>query len=336
MTSTRRGIAAGCVVVLLDQRLGPHVPAAAIPALRAATAVFAEVDVLASIVDAVGGQPLPPPPVDLVGLSIEHGPALVLFTNRMTKLAETWVAEGATVVRAQQPGSGLLEAVSVMDRLRSPGGCPWDAEQTHESLRQYLVEECFELLEAIDDGDRAALREELGDVLLQVLFHARIAEEDAADPFSVDEVAADLVGKLTSRHPHVFGGGDPAVSDATSQERRWEELKQEEKRRESSVDGVAFGQPALALAAKLAKRTARAGLPGELLPGEDGVGARLFELAALSAVAGADPEGELRVVARRFASQVRQAEQAARDAGVDPATLDHDGWRRFWPAGGEQ
>src|SRR5205807_6093040 len=104
-------------------------------------------------------------------------------------------------------GRRLVDAVAVMNRLRSPGGCPWDAEQTHDSLRQYLIEETYELLEAIEDGDRALLREELGDVLLQVLFHARIAAEDAVDPFGVDEVAADLVGKLVGRHPHVFAGG---------------------------------------------------------------------------------------------------------------------------------
>ena len=177
------------------------------------------------------------------------------------------MALGASVVRpAPVPGAALLDAVAVMDRLRSPGGCPWDAEQTHDSLRQYLVEECFELLEAIEDGDRAALREELGDVLLQVLFHSRVAQESADDPFSIDDVAAELVTKLVGRHPHVFAGGDPAVRDARSQEHRWEQLKQQEKKRESSVDGVAMGQPALALAAKLVQRTARAGLPAELLP----------------------------------------------------------------------
>ena len=152
----------------------------------------------------------------------------------------------------------LLDAVAVMDRLRSPGGCPWDAEQDHESLRQYLVEETYELLEAIEDGDRAAMREELGDVLLQVLFHARVAPEDADDPFDIDDVAAELVAKLVGRHPHVFEGHDPAVRDATSQQHRWEELKQAEKQRESSVDGVALGQPAVALAAKLVQRTRRA------------------------------------------------------------------------------
>ena len=103
------------------------------------------------------------------------------------------------------PGARLLDLVAVMDRLRSPGGCPWDAEQTHESLTTYLVEETYETLEAIETGDRDHLREELGDLLLQVVFHSRIAAEDSDDPWSVDDVAGDIAAKLVRRHPHVFG-----------------------------------------------------------------------------------------------------------------------------------
>lgn len=254
--------------------------------------------------------------------------SVVLLTDDLTEpAAAQLLAEGVPLYAAE--GSGLVAAVAVMDRLRSPGGCPWDAEQTHESLRQYLVEECYELLEAIDDGDRAALREELGDVLLQVLFHARIAEEHPTDPFGVDDVAAELVDKLVGRHPHVFAGGDPAVRDARTQQHRWEELKQREKRRESSVDGVALGQPALALAAKLVARTARAGLPADLLPSGGSPGARLFDTAALAKLAGQDPEGELRAVARAFVADVRAAELSARAAGLDALTADD--WREHWP-----
>jgi len=223
------------------------------------------------------------------------------------------------------PGAALLEAVAVMDRLRSPGGCPWDAEQTHDSLRKYLVEECYELLDAIEEGDRAALREELGDVLLQVLFHSRVAQESADAPFSIDDVATELVAKLVGRHPHVFAGGDPAVRDARTQEHRWETLKQQEKKRESSVDGVAMGQPALALAAKLVQRTARAGFPTSLLPQTP-----LFAAAAREKLAGIDPEGALRAEARTFAAGVRAAEQSARAAGVDPAAMTSEDWHRFW------
>jgi XTP/dITP diphosphohydrolase len=226
-------------------------------------------------------------------------------------------------------GEPLLEAVAVMDRLRSPGGCPWDAEQTHASLLQYLVEECYELYQAIEDGDRAALREELGDVLLQVLFHARIAAE-GPDPFTIDDVAADLVAKLVGRHPHVFAGTE-VVDTAERQEHRWEELKRAEKQRDSSVDGVATAQPAVALAAKLTSRTARAGLPVELLPSGSGVGEQLFALAARAKLAGVDPEAELRTTARRFEADVRAAEDAARAAGLDPHALGERDWLRFWP-----
>lgn len=230
------------------------------------------------------------------------------------------------------PGKALLDAVAVMDRLRSPGGCPWDAEQTHESLLQYLVEECYELYQAVEDGDRPAIREELGDVLLQVLFHARIAAEHPTDPFDVDDVAADLVAKLVGRHPHVFAGSE-TVETAERQELRWEELKRAEKRRDSSVDGVATSQPAVALAAKLVGRTARAGLPADLLPAGDGVGERLFATAAAAKLAGQDPEAELRTAARRFDDRVRAAERAAAAAGADPHAMDADTWRRFWPSG---
>ncbi|CRK61516.1 Nucleoside triphosphate pyrophosphohydrolase MazG [Alloactinosynnema sp. L-07] len=302
---------AGTFVVLVR---GDTVPAAAVAKLRSAARVYVAGDVDPSLGDA-------PAPSTLVDEA--RAAAVVLLTS---DLDSPLVAAGAPVLAA--PGSGLVAAARVMDRLRSPGGCPWDAEQTHDSLRQYLVEECFELLEAIEEGDRAALREELGDVLLQVLFHARVAEEDADDPFTIDDVAGELVAKLVSRHPHVFAGGDPAVRDATTQQQRWEELKQQEKRRESSVDGVAMGQPALALAAKLAQRTARAGLPGDLLPKHDDLGARLFDLAALAKLAGQDPEAELRAAARRFAAQVRAAEKAAKEAGEEAKS--HETWRKYW------
>ncbi|MGH3881337.1 MAG: MazG family protein [Actinophytocola sp.] len=302
----------GPTVVLVDRGV---LPAAAVPLLRSDREVYAAPGV---------DLGLPPAPESL------SGPVVLVTDDLSADPAAALAAGGATVVAAPS-GSRLLDAVAVMDRLRSPGGCPWDAEQTHDSLRQYLVEECFELLEAIEDGDRGALREELGDVLLQVLFHARIAEEDAADPFSVDDVAASLVAKLVGRHPHVFAGGDPAVRDAGTQEVRWEELKQQEKRRESSVDGVATGQPALALAAKLAQRTARAGLPGDLLPRGSDTGARLFDLAVLAKLAGTDPEGELRAVARTFAEAVRTAEKSARAAGADPTRMTAADWRLHWP-----
>ncbi len=230
------------------------------------------------------------------------------------------------------PGEKLLEAVAVMDRLRSPGGCPWDAEQTHETLRKYLIEECFELIEAIEDGDRTALREELGDVLLQVLFHARVAQEDPDDPFSIDDVATMLIDKLVSRHPHVFAGGDPEVRDASTQQKRWEELKQDEKKRESSIDGVPMGAPAVALAAKLAQRTTRANFPADLLPTGDSPAEKIFSIAATARLQGEeDVEADVRAVARKFAEDVRTAERTARDTGINPASMTPEDWHRFWP-----
>jgi XTP/dITP diphosphohydrolase len=245
-------------------------------------------------------------------------------------------ASADTVITAPRPpGAALLDAVAVMDRLRSPGGCPWDAEQTHTSLLQYLVEECYELYQAIEDGDGDAVREELGDVLLQVLFHARVAAEGTDElggkRFDIDDVAADLVVKLVGRHPHVFADTE-RIDTAERQEHRWEELKRAEKQRESSVDGVPIGQPAVALAAKLTTRTSRAGLPPDLLPADGSVGEQLFGAAARAKLAGADPEAALRTAARQFADDVRAAERSARAAGLDPHALDAAAWRAHWPS----
>ncbi|QMU67610.1 MazG family protein [Streptacidiphilus sp. P02-A3a] len=204
------------------------------------------------------------------------------------------------------PGARLLDLVAVMDRLRSPGGCPWDAEQTHESLVRHLVEESYELVEAIEEGDREALLEELGDVLFQVFFHARIAEEDPAEPFGIDDIAGGLIDKLTYRHPHVFG--DVHAPTAEQVEANWEQLKAVEKQRESVVDGVPVAQPALALAAKLHSRAVRAELDVPL-PEADDLGARLLALAVEAQQQGLDPEAELRAAARRYREAIRQAEK---------------------------
>ncbi|HYN72224.1 MAG TPA: MazG family protein [Nakamurella sp.] len=220
-------------------------------------------------------------------------------------------------------GERLLDAVAVMDRLRAPGGCPWDAEQTHVSLLRYLIEECYELVDAVERGDPAAVREELGDVLLQVLFHARIADETPADQggFDIDEVAGVLVDKLVRRHPHVFGGpgGAPgSVIDAAAenadrefsaadQQDRWDEFKRSERGRSRALAGVALGQPSAALAGKLGHRAAKFGLRVEL-PDGDSVGEQLFRIAYQAGAAGQDPESALRVVARRHAEALTLAE----------------------------
>lgn len=311
------------MTVVLLPHPGAGVPPAAIPLIRAARALYAnEADA-----DRLGAKPAPDVS-ELLAEAAEH--PIVLFAARADDPRVIALREAGARVVEPQPGTGLLHAVWVMDRLRSPGGCPWDAEQTHDSLRQYLVEETYELLEAIEEDDRAALREELGDVLLQVLFHARVAAEHPGAPFDIDAVAAELVKKLVGRHPSLFAGAE-RVATAAHQELKWEELKQAEKQRESIVDGVALGQPAAALAGKLGQRTGRADVPAELFPEGSEPGARLFRLAAQARRAGVDPEGELRAVAKHFAADVRAAERAARADGADPAALDADGWRAYWP-----
>ena len=204
------------------------------------------------------------------------------------------------------PGAGLLAAVRVMDELRSPGGCPWDAEQTHESLRRYLVEECYELLQAIEDGDDAATLEELGDVLLQVLFHARIAAERPAAEggFDIDDVAAGLVDKLVRRHPHVYGSAE-TIDTAVDQQVRWDELKKSEHGRSSLIAGVALGQPAVALAAKLGSRAAKSGVEIPL-PAGDSAAEQIFRLAYAAGAAGGDPESQLRAVSKDFAARLAE------------------------------
>ncbi|WTW97091.1 MazG family protein [Streptomycetaceae bacterium NBC_01309] len=215
------------------------------------------------------------------------------------------------------PGSRVLDLVAVMDRLRSPGGCPWDAKQTHESLVRYLVEEAYELVDAIESGDRAHLREELGDVLFQVAFHARVAEEDPDDPFTIDDVAGEIVAKLMRRHPHVFA--DVVAESAEHVERNWDELKAAEKSgRESVVDGIPLGQPALSLAGKVISRSRRAGfdvpVPGSVVVPEhvddESVGELLLAATALAAAHGVDAETALRAAALRHRDAVRAAEAA--------------------------
>jgi len=218
------------------------------------------------------------------------------------------------------PGAHLLDLVSIMDTLRV--SCPWDREQTHASLVRYLLEEAYEAVETVEDSDLASLREELGDVLLQVLFHARIAAERAAGDgcFTIDDVADTLAAKLIRRHPHVFGS--VAVSSADEVNRNWEEIKKAERSERagdgqpSVLDGVAFGQPALSLAAQLQRRAQRAGAPvapdGLAVTGDavaaghiTGIGEELMRVVARAQSAGLDPELELRAAARRYAERIR-------------------------------
>jgi XTP/dITP diphosphohydrolase len=190
------------------------------------------------------------------------------------------------------PGARLLDVVATMDRLRSPGGCPWDAEQTHESLMTYLVEETYETIEAIETGDRDHLREELGDLLLQVYFHAVIAEDSGA--FTLDDVARGISEKMHRRNPHVFGTTEPTTLTAAEVDAQWQELKQEEKPRRSAYDGIAPGLSALLLATKVLERT-----PGTHLPESDDLGDRLLALVGEAIAEGVDPEQALRDAVRR-------------------------------------
>jgi XTP/dITP diphosphohydrolase len=210
------------------------------------------------------------------------------------------------------PGARLLDLVQVMDVLRRD--CPWDRKQTHASLAPYLIEESYELLDAIEGEDLSGLREELGDVLMQVAFHAVVAGERPAEEggFTIDDVAAGIVDKLVRRHPHVFA--DVSVSGADEVNENWEQIKAAERAARSDdhsiFDGVAMGQPALSLAAQLRRRAARAQAPPELSSGlGTELGAELFALVARAQEQGLDPEAELRRAAREYRTRVEGWEQ---------------------------
>jgi len=240
--------------------------------------------------------------------------------------------EGARLIHGSTdlPGAHFIDLVATMDRLRVQ--CPWDARQTHASLAPHLLEESYEAVEALEAGDQRALREELGDVLMQPVFHARIAAERGDQTgYTIDDVADGITAKLIRRHPHVFG--DVTVSGADEVKANWDEIKRKEKTDlaertgvpaagdaiVSALDGVPFGQPALALAAQLQRRAARAGVPEKLarldgsaaVPGDD-IGAELFRLVARARELDLDPETELRAAARRYLDLVHAWERSGR------------------------
>lgn len=210
-------------------------------------------------------------------------------------------------------GSELQRLVGVMDRLRSPGGCPWDAEQTHESLVKYLLEESYEFIDSVDAKDREGMREELGDVLLQVYFHSRIAEDHPTDPFSIEDVARSITDKLIRRHPHVFEGLQ--VSGTEEIIENWEEIKAREKGRTSALDGVALAQPALPLVEKLLYRAEKYKVNVELTKyqsdkpaTQESVGEALASIIAWARDNEIDPENALRLFGRQIAEQIKAAE----------------------------
>ncbi|MDA0273894.1 MAG: MazG family protein [Actinobacteria bacterium] len=214
--------------------------------------------------------------------------------------------------------TGVAKLVAVMDTLRSPGGCPWDAEQTHASLLEYLLEESHELIAAVELGDRDDLREELGDVLLQVVFHARIAQEHPSDAFDLDQIAEKTAAKLISRHPHVFA--DSTADTAADVEAIWHEQKKIEKSRASLLDGIPRSLPALMLATKMLKRTkqlditSKQQLPNavtEQITTQLQLGELLFELVQIARVQKIDPEAALRAAIREYEAKVLAAEATA-------------------------
>jgi XTP/dITP diphosphohydrolase len=243
------------------------------------------------------------------------------------------LAAGDKLIAAPDPAAGerLVDAVAMMDKLRTSG--PWESEQTHDSLRRYLLEETYEVFDAVRSGNADELRGELGDVLLQVLFHARIAEDAPEHPFTIDDVADSLVRKLVNRVPAVLAGEPISLDDQLAQ---WEERKAAEKAAKgsaSSMDDVPTGQPALALAQKVIERVTGVGLPADLIPAS---------ITSVSVAAHVDSENILRSAVLEFMDTVRRTEHAiaAGRRGEDvPEELDvaalgevaEDEWRAYWP-----
>ena len=210
--------------------------------------------------------------------------------------------------------SELLRLREVMDKLRSPGGCPWDAEQTHQSLLKYLLEESYEFIESVENNDRQDMQEELGDLLLQVYFHSRMAEEDASQPFNIEDVAKSVADKLIRRHPHVFA--DATVDNSKDVLENWEKQKALEKGRSSIIDGVPLAQPALPLAAKVVYRINKLNYslpisqPIKLndQTNQDQFGEILLGLIAQAVEKGLDPEAALRGATKTLIAQIQEQE----------------------------
>ena len=300
-------------VVLVDPRRRAMVPIQAVALLAGDVQYTEEMSDVAGLLPAARPVSAGKPAAVLVSSDPEH-PAVAAR-----------ISAGEQVIGAlvPVPGERLIDAVEIMDRLRTAG--PWESEQTHDSLRRYLLEETYELFDAVHGGDADEIRDELGDVLLQVLFHARIAQDSPQTPFTIDDVADALVRKLLHRVPAVLAGEPITLEDQLAQ---WEQRKAAEgTRRLSCVDGIPTGQPALALAQKVIARVAANGLPGDLIP------------VALRTVAlddDHDAENELRTAALEFADVVRLVEEAiaaARTTSGDPEQrpVTAEEWRAHWP-----
>ncbi|HTY33399.1 nucleoside triphosphate pyrophosphohydrolase [Mycobacterium sp.] len=312
------------IVVLFDPRRPSLVPVEAIEHLAGEVQYTEEMPVavpwsLPAARPVHSGDPDAPAPV-LLSSDPDH-PAVAAR-----------LAAGARLISAPDSprGERLVDAVALMDMLRTAG--PWESEQTHDSLRRFLLEETYELLDAVRSGNADQLREELGDVLLQVLFHARIAEDAPQSAFTIDDVAATLMRKLGNRVPGVLAGQSISLEEQLAQ---WEERKAAEKTRNSVMDDVHTGQPALALAQKVIQRAEKAGLPADLIP---------VEMTSVSVSADVDAESALRAAVLEFVDTVRGVERAiaaARRGDDVPVELDvaqlgeiaEEEWRTHWPSG---
>ena len=309
-------------VILVDPRRPSLVPVEAIALLAGEVAYTEEIP--------------PTVPWSLPGARpVFDGPdaPVLLSSDADHPAVQSRLAAGENVISAPgaQPGERLIDAVALMDKLRTAG--PWESEQTHDSLRRYLLEETYELFDAVRSGNADELREELGDVLLQVLFHARIAEDAPQHPFTIDDVADSLLRKLGNRVPGVLAGEPISLEQQIAE---WDERKAQErsvKARQSCLDGVPAGQPALALTQKVLGRVGDAGLPADLIPAE---------LTTVAVAADVDVENNLRTEVLEFMDAVRTAEKAiaATRRGdevpeeLDVAVLDsitEAEWRAAWP-----
>lgn len=294
----------------------------------------------------------------LLAAAAEHGTVTYLrgpgdehLSTVLASMSPAYDAELELVFFAQQPpGAELLRLVEVMRRLRDPdGGCPWDLEQDHETLKGYLVEETYELLEAIDSGIDRDIAEELGDVLLQVVFHAQVGADRRA--FAIDDVARGIADKLERRHPHVFGDVD--VDSAEQVQANWDEIKAQEKGRTGPFDGVPTGLPSAMLTQKLQRKAAKLGFDwpdaggaidkvreelAEALAAEDDearfheVGDLLAASVALARHLDVDAEDALRQAALRFRDRFEHAHAAAAREAPDPRDLSFERWLALWEA----
>ncbi|BBZ22100.1 nucleoside triphosphate pyrophosphohydrolase [Mycolicibacter hiberniae] len=301
-------------VVLVDPRRPTLVPVEALALLSGEVAYTAELPIAVP-------WSLPAAHSVLSAADDPQAPVL-LSSDRDHPAVLARLAAGEALIAAPDPAPGerLIDAVAVMDRLRTSG--PWEGEQTHDSLRRFLLEETYELFDAVRSGDAQELCAELGDVLLQVLFHARIAEDAPEHPFSIDDVADSLLRKLRNRAPAVLAGEEISLAEQMAQ---WEERKALEKLENTAnapggasiLGNVPTAQPALALAGKVLQRLARAGVPADLIP---------EAVTTVTVAAGVDAENDLRTAVLELMDAVRVAERAI----IGEPTEQQ--WRAHWPA----